>query len=445
MSCDVLHRHLSEYLEDPAGVDEGVRRHVEKCAECRAELEAFQAVRARLVASSRAAGQPALEERVMRRVAAAVPVAERRARGLPRRLYWAPVRRAVLGTAGAAIAALVIALAFLREPTPAWSIEQSIEALSPYRALHMRGTIGGAPFELWARTSPDHVHAERLLIRIPGQTTIWIDGNATHYYVPRERIVYTDDARTAGFNPWPGSRHMELAQAAGVRVVEYRRRFPIGRSVVVEWSMLSDRGPTSARAEFDVDSKLLRALTQWDNLDRSGAPGFETHDIEFARDLPERAFSPEVPADARYQPRPLQVSEAVLGVLALPDAGLPAPGLSLGEAGRLVVTRMLEAVIANDLAEFRRLCPVARAWDDPLLTAILGDSLDPQAATEVVEVEPGIERGHSALGPVSVVRTRTRHRDGHLYEQKFIVQHRLDGAVPSCVVYASHGDAYRLE
>jgi hypothetical protein len=38
-----------------------------------------------------------------------------------------------------------------------------------------------------------------------------------------------------------------------------------------------------------------------------------------------------------------------------------------------------------------------------------------------------------------------RHRDGGLYEEKVIVQHRLAGATPSCVIYSNYGQPYRLE
>jgi hypothetical protein len=76
---------------------------------------------------------------------------------------------------------------------------------------------------------------------------------------------------------------------------------------------------------------------------------------------------------------------------------------------------------------------------------VLGRDGDPDAVVEVVAVEPGVARGHSALGPVSVVTSRVRRRDGGLYEEKIIVQHRLSGATPSCVVYAPYGQPYRLE
>jgi hypothetical protein len=130
-----------------------------------------------------------------------------------------------------------------------------------------------------------------------------------------------------------------MARAAGVRMVETRWRFPGRHSVVVEFSLLTTRGPTSARAEFDLESKLLISLQQWDNMERRGVPGFEADAIRYLPDL----------------------------------------------------------------------------------------------------------RGHSRLGPVSVVTSRVRHRDGGLYEEKTIVQHRLTGSASSCVIYASYGQPHRLE
>jgi len=76
---------------------------------------------------------------------------------------------------------------------------------------------------------------------------------------------------------------------------------------------------------------------------------------------------------------------------------------------------------------------------------MIGGSDNPDAAVEVVAVEPGVQRGHSRLGPVSVVTSRVRHRDGGLYDEKIIVQHRLTGSAPSCVIYSIYGQPYRLE
>jgi hypothetical protein len=120
--------------------------------------------------------------------------------------------------------------------------------------------------------------------------------------------------------------------------------------------------------------------------------------------------------------------------------------MSIGEAGRRIVTEMWQALMARDVDGFKRLCPAARGWSDDLVRMlILGRDDDPDAVVEVVAVEPGVARGHSALGPVSVVTSRVRRRDGGLYEEKIIVQHRPGVPEPSCVIYMPYGQAYRLE
>jgi hypothetical protein len=82
---------------------------------------------------------------------------------------------------------------------------------------------------------------------------------------------------------------------------------------------------------------------------------------------------------------------------------------------------------------------------DDLLRATLGRADDPDAVVEVVEVGRGVLRGHSRLGPLSIVSSRVRHGDGRLYEEKIIVQHRLDGLTPTCVIYSNYGTPYRLD
>ena len=451
MSCENYREDLIGVLESTATPEasEAVRKHLDTCEECRAEMQQHRALRARLEASAAAAAQPALENQVMARVprtSPGGPPAQDLDGWLVRLFLGARAWRLGVGTVGLAVVLVAAAVLFLREPSQAWSIEQSIAATRPFQALHLRGTLGGTSrCELWARTATDGQRSQRLLMRITGGPIVWTEGNATHYYQPGSGVVYTDDALTAGFSPWPGPRLLEMAKAAGPRTVDTRWRFPNRRSVVVEFSLLSNRGPMSARLEFDTETKLLVGLRQWDNMERRGLPGFESDDITFLPDLPDEAFSVDVPAGVRYQPKDVEVAEPVVGLLSLEDAGIPTPGLPLDEASRRIVAQMWQALRKGDLEGFKRLCPLTRGLSDELLKLMLGGSDDPDAAVEVVAVEPGVQRGHSRLGPVSVVTSRVRHRDGWLYEEKTIVQHRLTGSAPSCVIYSPFGQPYRLE
>ena len=80
-------------------------------------------------------------------------------------------------------------------------------------------------------------------------------------------------------------------------------------------------------------SKLLVALKQWDNIDQRGSPAFESDDIAYLPDLPNDAFSVDLPPGVSYQPKPLEVKESLFGLLSIRDAGIQTPDLSIGEAG----------------------------------------------------------------------------------------------------------------
>jgi hypothetical protein len=452
MCCEDLSDRLTAHLEaSPAEKveDLSLLEHLAGCESCRGRLAGFQVVRDRLAAAARALPEPSLEAPVM----AAIRMAGGPGRGAAARSAgW---RRVVAGgatwrwrLATAACGGLVLALILLWpfQGTQAWSIEQSIAATRPLRALRLSGTLGGsAECQLWARSSSDGARSNRLLIRINDGPTIWTDGNATYTLEPRSRVVQVDDAQTANFNPWPGARLFELVKRVGVRTVDTRWHFPARRGVVVEWSLMSAKGPTSAVAEFDVESKLLVAFQQWDNMDRHGPAGFEARDIAYFDDLPDSAFAVELPDGVTYHTRDVEVAQPAVGLLSLADAGVETSGLEPGEAGRRTVKALWDAILARDFSGLRKMCPLMRTWTDQALSATLGNDTDADAVVEVLEIRPGVTRGHSSLGPLSVVASRVRHRDGGIYEEKMIVQHRPSGPAPSCVVYSIYGQPYRIE
>jgi hypothetical protein len=447
MSCTPRH-HLIAHLESALAPEEdrAVLAHLGTCATCRAAVDKYQQLRARVRAAACSSPTPALEEDVMSAIASTTVWAPSDPPSIWQKIaiLGRPALRLGLGAAGFVALVFAMAALFLYEPSQAWSVEQSIEATRPFHALQLTGTLAGkVRCQLWARSADSASGSARLLMRFENGVRVWTEGNSTHYYEPGSRVVATDDAQTAGFNPWPGPQLFELARAAGIRQVDTRWRFPRTRTVVTEWSFMGANGPTSARAEFDLDTKLLVGLRQWENMDLHGVPAFEADRISYLPDLPDSAFEVTLPKDVAFRLKDVEVKESLLGLLSLDDAGIPAEGASLEEAARRVVTEMWQAVIARDLRGLRRLSPVTR---DAQLAAVLAQAIDgPNGVVEVASVGPGVPRGHSRLGPVSVVTSRVRHRSGGLYEEKFIVQHRLAGAAPSCVIAGPYGAAYRVE
>ena len=276
MSCEKYREDLIGVLESTATPDaaEAVRTHLDTCEACRAEMQQYRALRARLEASAAAAAQPALEDQVMARVPE--PVLARR-----------PQRASTAGSPDCSSAPGPGGLAWGRPASPRCSSSPRCCSSASHRrpgassrASRRRGRSrpstsvapSAAPraVELWARTGTDRPRSQRLLMRIAGGPIVWTEGNATHYYQPGSGVVYTDDALTAGFSPWPGPRLLEMAKAAGLRIVDTRWRFPNRRSVVVEFSLLSNRGPMSARRSSMSETKLLVGLQA---VGQHGSPG----------------------------------------------------------------------------------------------------------------------------------------------------------------------------
>lgn len=466
MDCSECREQLVPMLEGAATAAEtaSATAHLGGCIACQAALEQLTAIRARLAAAAAALPAAPPADLVMDRIAAAraaapgasVPV--RRAIWLPgsRLLFPAsrfllPACRAFLSSrlgaaALVAAAALVIAAVLLRQPTYAWSMQESIAAASGLDAIYVKGAFGGgAPLELWARKGPDGMEAERLLIRMADGVVVWTEGNKTNVLDPRSGIVHTDDAVTAGFSTWPGPELFRLVERIGFRETDRRRDFWTGHQVVaVESSFVDAKGPESFRLEFDTTTKLLVGLRHWTNLDRRGAPAFESSTITHYQALPDDAFAVNLPPGVRYELNDVRVPDTAIGALAMPGYGIEVPGLAVEDAGRQLVSEMWGAVVKSDFGTFRRLCPVAAGMNDEFLKALLHDVTPAREMVEVLDVERGVLRGHSSLGPLTVVSSRVRRRDGSVHEVKVIVQHLASRPTPTCVVYAGYGYSYRL-
>jgi len=451
MDCNRIREQMVAVLED--GGAEADRREVEahlrQCPECQSESRHVEELRDRLFALSSAAPGADLEERVMARIAR-----ERRERTPapvePRTIgFWPSLaghRGLRLAMAGLAVIVLAVAASvLLSPPAPAWAIEQSIEVMRGFRGVYVSGVMkGNQNLEMWVRAGSDSSQMRDLFGRI-GDVTLWVKGNRTYYHPRGSDIVHVDDAQTAGFYPWPGAELLELARAAGFREVS-RGVDPISghRRIAIETSLTTATGLQSSILEFDTTTKMLVTIRQWPNLDRSGRPSLEANKIVYFEDLGDDVFTVDLPRGLEERPKEVSVPEELLALLAGPRYGISAEGLSENEAARRIVEEIWKAVGDADWERFRTLVPLASGWTDEVLSAFVLGADGSNALDEVIEIGSASRRGRSRLGPLVVVPTRVRHRDGKVYEEKFIVQFRGPSDAPSCVIYAPYGVPYQL-
>jgi len=343
---------------------------------------------------------------------------------------------------GAALgAALLAGLIFHQSTTSAWAIEDAIKALQKYKAIRMTGytTAGGvpAPVEIWARANATGTRSDECLAKSENWTA-WVEDNKTYVYDHASNKVLVDSAITIGMDPWLGPKLLaKLAIMPDYKAIEGDDPATGKRQILVTGGIESALGPQSFEIEFDAGTRLPVSMKHWLNLKRQGAPDFAFDKIVYFEDLPDSTFSFQPPPEVQFEKKPLTIPEANLPLLSDPTSGISVDGLSREEACRKLLGQFWTAIINDDLATIRRLCPLTRTWPDKLLLDVMAED----KAAELLRIGDIEQEGQSRLGPLALVPSRVRCKDGKVREMKIIVQFRETEEGTSCVVHGPYGHA----
>jgi len=367
---------------------------------------------------------------------------------------WRIIMKSGITKLAAAAAILIVALYVLigNSGSAAWAIEQTIEALKGYGAVHMAGTVTdeyGAQkgYEMWMRANKARTFSKDAVLHVIDSGVImWVEDGSTYTYIPQNNTVYYENAITTGVAQWPGPSLIKLLAAAEDTKTIRGKDPATGREqVTLLCSLISSLGPQSYLVKFDVETKLPIELAQWNNMDRRGAPFFHARQITYYEDLPDSVFTVEYPKNANRVEKEMTIPESSIGLLSDPCCGISAEGLSKEDAARLLLRRAYQALIDDDFSKFRKLCPAASTWSDELLRYIVhGD--DPQhRVVEIVKIGPICKEGYSKLGPIVAVPCIVKTKGGIVGEDKMIVQFRNIGGKPSCVLHGPYGLSREIE
>ena len=371
----------------------------------------------------------------------------------PRRIkMWRIIMKNRITKLATAAAILIVALYMLAgnlSPT-AWAIEQTIEALQNFGAVHMVGTIMdeyGAEkgCELWMRANKAKTSSKDAVIHITNGIVQWVEDGSTYTYIPQNNTVYYENAITAGMTQWPGPVLFNLlASAEDVKTI--RGKDPAtGREQVTLLCSFSSIGPMSGSFTFDVETKLPITMTVWNNLNRRGTPSFRAWQITYYEDLPDSIFAVEYPKNAHFVEKELTIPESSIGLLADPRYGIPTEGLSKEEAAHRILEQVYQAWIDEKFDDLRKLCPAVSTWSDEFLQHLVHDQEPQERVVEIVKIGSICKEGHSKLGPIVVVPCIVRTEIGTIREDKMIVQFRNIGGRPSCVFHGPYGMPREIE
>ncbi len=205
---------------------------------------------------------------------------------------------------------------FNRTSGVAWAIEQSIEALSKYNAVLIEGSESFLDEDgklqqmrtgkTWWVADEDQTRVIKERNDIDGVTVLIANGQETWRYDPQTNTVIKN--RPYGLpEGWIGSRMLEQLQSfhdLGIITqwdITYGKD-PVTRKqrafLTVAWIDKRYNGPRSMWFEFDVQSKLVVSLKQWENANWEGPPRAVSEKITYYDNLPDELFEFEIPEGA---------------------------------------------------------------------------------------------------------------------------------------------------
>lgn len=330
--------------------------------------------------------------------------------------------------------------------SPAWALEQTIEALKDFKAVHMVGAFSGGTLELWMRANEAGTQSGDILVKGSHGAITWIEDGSTYHYEPSQNTVYYENAITQGFSHWLGPELFEmLGKAKNAKTMRGKDPATGRDRILLMCGVTSNEGPESWIIEFDAASKLPISLKQWPNHDRSGPPAFEAFKITYYENLDDSIFDVRIAGNPVYVERPLTIPEANLDLLSDPQCGISTEGLSRDEACQEILRQFYEAVVNEDLDEIKQLCPACATWGDELLKYVVLGKSEEEKLAELVEIRPICKEGQSKLGPIVAVPWILKARNGKIREDKQIIQFREIDGQTSCVIHGPYGFPRKLE
>ena len=342
-----------------------------------------------------------------------------------------------LATAAAIILIVALGITLLnKSTTPAWAVEQTIEALKKFNAVHITGIVIPLEddlqhsFDLWARANEDHTQSGDFRIETDTGQINWVQGNDTYHYDPNRNTVHIRRGERAQINPWIGRDLLQtLERYTNDWWVSYGTDPATDRDrvfVTCSHPHANAGGPKSWWFEFDLETKLPVRFKEWHNLQRKGKPDVDVQRIVYYEDLPDETFKFEIPEDAVVTDN----WPDILDKLNDPNCGMPAEEMTEDEASVEIVRQYWQAVIYRNWEMVARLRPIASPenWQDKYSSNL---------PIEIIEIGDPYQQEGCNIGPV--VPCTVRFEDNTIRDIKMIIKFREIYGESSCVITGTWG------
>jgi hypothetical protein len=287
-----------------------------------------------------------------------------------------------LAAAATIVLAAVLSIILLNQTaTPAWAIEQTIEALNNIKMVHLAGYAKypdqpRRAFEIWAMPNSTDRSVSGNFKLIEGDHHISIANekeNITYVYTrhPNGDVVYLTRGLNRGCDPFPTSDLFRQFKQIGSSWKEiYGKDEETGRDCV----FVTFVGPSVNTAsywkfQFDMKTKLPIRGGVWWSENYEGEPHFDYTMIEYGCELPEEFFDFDIPEGTQV----VDCRELRDLIDENPNCGVSVGEMSTADACTKVVEEYWKAVIDNNWEHIKRIRPPAAGNYLELLQALYNE------------------------------------------------------------------------
>jgi len=223
--------------------------------------------------------------------------------------------------AGVVLTAIMGLSLFRGTGNVSWAIEQSVQALDKYAAVLVEGSASERAWtedgslalqavKMWAMANADQTAVEKYRFEQNGVTLLTTDGHKTWKYEPQAHRVTIKNRPYVASECWLGRGFLEqLKQGRDTGILTgweetYGQDPATGRQRVwlrVAWLDPRWNGPRSIRLEFDLESKLLVGMKQWENARWEDPASLVAEKVTYYESLPDDLFQFQIPPGASVQ------------------------------------------------------------------------------------------------------------------------------------------------
>ena len=230
--------------------------------------------------------------------------------GIPYSNIWRKIMKSQitkLTTAAVIIVAVVLSITILNQSaTPAWAIEQTIEAIEGFRAIYGSGITvdeNGEEFEaeFWARPNKDGTGSGDFRMEAKGGQVIVVNEqqNVTYKYDPGKNVVLVESGNRSSWRPWADGKFFRTMKDW---CEDWQEKYGEDESTGRDCVFVTAKNLESNQSfefQFDLETKMPVRAKGWFNTDFKGKPTHEIDKIVYNPILPEGVFDFEIPNAAK--------------------------------------------------------------------------------------------------------------------------------------------------